>query len=89
MYIYYRLEREGDIKGALRCYREALADNPQAEPAKTRSAILTTALEKKVCHINHVTWCHVMYYHLSPSLYTLSMGTSSSTDSLSLDNELH
>ena len=84
MYMYHRLEREGDIKGALRCYREALADNPQAEPAKTRSAILTTALEKKVCHINHV-----MYYHLSPSLYTLSMGTSSSTDSLSLDNELH
>ena len=66
IYIYiYRLERQGEFKVALCCYREALADNPDSEPAKTRAGLLTAALEKKVCHISHVTWCHVMYCHLS------------------------
>uniref|UniRef100_A0A1X7VPS5 S1 motif domain-containing protein n=1 Tax=Amphimedon queenslandica TaxID=400682 RepID=A0A1X7VPS5_AMPQE len=45
------LERQGEFKVALRCYREALADNPESEPAKTRAALLTAALEKKAAEM--------------------------------------
>lgn len=49
---------------ALRCYREALADSPLSEPAKTRAEILTAVLEKKVrlvmtCHVT----CSVFLFH--------------------------
>ena len=33
----------------MRCYREALADSPEEETARTRLGILTAAAEKKVC----------------------------------------
>lgn len=34
---------------AMRCYREALADNPEEETARVRLDILTAAAEKQVC----------------------------------------
>ena len=45
---YCRLEREGKLEAALKCYREALADNPHQETARERLKIITTALEKQV-----------------------------------------
>ena len=48
-FTFTRLEKLGKLKSALRCYREALADNPSTEPAKSRAALLTSILEKKVC----------------------------------------
>ena len=47
--LFYRLEEEGNMDGAMRCYREALADNPEEETARVRLDILTTAAEKQVC----------------------------------------
>ena len=44
----YRLERRGNLEAATRCYREALADDPQEETARLRLEIITTAMEKKV-----------------------------------------
>ena len=46
---FHRLEKLGDIDRAMRCYREALADSPEEETARTRLGILTAAAEKKVC----------------------------------------
>ena len=43
-----RLERKGDVDRAMKCYREALADDPEEETAKARLGILTAALEKQV-----------------------------------------
>ena len=34
---------------AMRCYCEALADNPEEETARVRLDILTAAAEKQVC----------------------------------------
>ena len=45
----FRLESERDLKKALRCYREALADDPSTQPAKTRAEYIISVLEKKVC----------------------------------------
>ena len=58
----YRLERQGEFKVALRCYREALADNPESEPAKTRAGLLTAALEKKVCHKTYGIYIYIYIY---------------------------
>ena len=44
----YRLEREGKLEAAVKCYREALADEPNQETAKSRMKIITVALEKQV-----------------------------------------
>ena len=42
----------------MRCYREALADEPNQETAKTRLRVITVALEKQVgielCAMVHV-----------------------------------
>jgi len=46
---FHRLEKLGNVDGAMRCYREALADSPEEETARTRLDILTAAAEKKVC----------------------------------------
>lgn len=43
-----RLEREGQLEAAVKCYREALADDPHQETARERLRIITTALEKQV-----------------------------------------
>ena len=44
-----RLEKEGQIKSALRCYQEALADDPESETAKTKVELLKAVLLKQVC----------------------------------------
>lgn len=44
----HRLEREGKLEAAAACYREALADDPEQEAARTRLNIIVTALEKQV-----------------------------------------
>ena len=44
-----RLEREGQIKPALRCYQEALADDPESDSAKTKVELLKAVLQKQVC----------------------------------------
>ena len=36
------------MDGAMRCFREALADDPEEETARTRLQILTTAKKKQV-----------------------------------------
>ena len=46
-----RLEGKGQIDTAMRCYREALADNPEEETAKMRLGLLMAAKEKQVCEV--------------------------------------
>lgn len=48
-FLCYRLEKEGNMDRAMRCYREALADNPEEDTARVRLDILTAAAEKQVC----------------------------------------
>ena len=52
----HRLEKEGKLQQAMRCYREALADDPKEETAKTRLGLLTAALEKQVCRTTWSAW---------------------------------
>lgn len=43
-----QLQREGSVEAAMRCYREALADDPSQTTAREGLALLTAALEKQV-----------------------------------------
>lgn len=56
------------MKGALRCYREALADSPDSEPAKTRAELLTAVIEKQVCPI-----IGLVSYGVYPLFFSLSL----------------
>ena len=43
-----RLEKDGKLERAVQCYREALADDPSQQTARTRLELITAALEKQV-----------------------------------------
>jgi tetratricopeptide (TPR) repeat protein len=64
-----KLERNGELKLALRCYREALADNPNYEPARSRARVLKFALELKVC-LSH-DWSHDLFCFHSQSTHRM------------------
>ena len=78
--MFFRFERKGEIKQALHCYREALADNPSSEPAKSRASILTAVLEKKVCRVitGHVTLFCFLISSFYTQIWPLSLSLSSS-----------
>ena len=50
-----RLEKEGKLERAVECYREALADDPSQQTARTRLELIIAALEKQV-GITSVMW---------------------------------
>ena len=43
-----RLEKDGRLERAVQCYREALADDPSQQTARTRLELISAALEKQV-----------------------------------------
>lgn len=43
------------MEEAMRCYREALADDPQQSSAKERLQALTAFAEKKVCSVANIS----------------------------------
>ena len=46
--MHCRLEREGKLEAAMKCYREALADDPHQVTARERLKVITVALEMQV-----------------------------------------
>ncbi len=46
-----RLEKSGRNEEAMRCYREALADDPHQDLARQRLQLLTAITEKQVCKL--------------------------------------
>ena len=64
-----RLEEQGKLESALHCYKEALADNPKSEVAKSRLEFITTVLERQVCL---ASWAVLSTYRFLCLAYSLS-----------------
>ncbi|XP_064382793.1 tetratricopeptide repeat protein 14-like isoform X5 [Halichondria panicea] len=71
------LEKSGRIEEAMRCYKEALADDPHQSMARQRLQLLTAITEKQVCKLqpmdNVATHCghsvHVATTHCGHSVH--------------------
>lgn len=57
-----RLEKESRLEEAMQCYREALADDPSQQTARTRLELITNALEKQVGINSLLDWNQIEFF---------------------------